>query len=617
MDRIRTADELKRLRDSIVAARDPSQPCITVCGGTGCRALGAESVATAFREEIAGNGLEDKVDVRMTGCHGFCERGPLVVIFPETIFYHGATPKDVPEIVSETIVGEKVIERLLYEDPLTGQKLVREPEVPFYKRQQRILMGKNGLIDPTRIEDYIALDGYQAAAKALLKMAPEEIIETIKRSGLRGRGGAGFPTGRKWEECRRAEGDIKYVICNADEGDPGAYQDRSLVEGNPHAILEGMIIGAYAIGAHEGFVYIRMEYPLAMHHLQIAIQQAEECGLLGENILGSGFDFTVSIHRGAGAFVCGESSALMRSMEGFAGEPRAKHVHATERGLWDRPTVLNNVKSWASVSHIINKGADWFAQMGTEKSKGTMVFSLVGKINNTGLVEVPMGVTLRRLVFDIGGGIPGGKKFKAVQTGGPSGGCIPESLLDLPVDYESLTESGSMMGSGGMIVMDENTCMVDVARYFLAFNREESCGKCTACREGITRMHYILNEITHGRGREGDIEVLEDLGQAMQEASLCALGRMAPNPVLTTLRYFRDEYKAHIVDKRCPAGVCTDLIQYFIIPENCTGCMVCLRNCPQEAISGKKQEVHVIDQEKCIRCGICREVCKFDAVRVD
>jgi NADH:ubiquinone oxidoreductase subunit F (NADH-binding)/(2Fe-2S) ferredoxin len=617
MDRIRTVDELKRLRDSIVAARDPSKPCITVCGGTGCRALGAESVTTAFREEIAGNGLEGKVDIRMTGCHGFCERGPLVVIFPEKIFYHGATPDDVSEIVSETIASEKIIDRLLYEDPLTGQKIVREPEVPFYKRQQRILMGKNGLIDPTRIEDYIALDGYQAAAKALLEMSPEEVIETIKRSGLRGRGGAGFATGRKWESCRRADGEIKYAVCNADEGDPGAYQDRSLIEGNPHAILEGMIIGAYAIGAHEGFVYIRMEYPLAMHHLQIAIQQAEECGLLGENILGSGFDFTVNIHRGAGAFVCGESSALMRSMAGFAGEPRAKHVHATEKGLWDKPTTLNNVKTWASVPHIINKGADWFAQMGTEKSKGTMVFSLVGKINNTGLVEVPMGITLRELIYNIGGGIPGDKKFKAVQTGGPSGGCIPESLLDLPVDYEKLNEAGSMMGSGGMIVMDEDTCMVDVARYFSNFNRDESCGKCTACREGVARMHQILDEITHGRGREGDIEMLEGLSQAIKDASLCALGRTAPNPVLTTIRYFRDEYEAHIKDKRCPAGVCTDLIRYFIIPENCTGCMVCLRNCPEEAISGEKQEVHVIDQDKCIRCGICREVCKFDAVGVE
>ena len=617
MTRIRTATELKEKREAILARRDPSQPWISVCGGTGCLALGAERVGAAFREEMERQGLEARVNMVLTGCPGFCERGPLVVIYPEAIFYQRVKPEDVPEIVVQTVREGKAIDRLLYENPLTGQKVVHEYEVPFYKQQKRILMRDNGRLDPASIDDYIALGGYSAAARALTEMTPEEIIDTIKRSGLRGRGGAGFPTGRKWEACRRADGDVKYVICNADEGDPGAFVDRSLVEGNPHSILEGMLIGAYAVGAHEGIIYVRNEYPLAVYYAGIAIQQAREYGLLGEDILGSGFDFDVRIHRGAGAFVCGESSALMRSLEGLAGEPRAKHIHATEQGLWDRPTVLNNVKTWASVRHIINNGADWFAQMGTETSKGTMVFSLVGKINNTGLVEVPMGITLRELVFEIGGGIRGGKKFKAIQTGGPSGGCIPESLLDLPVDYESLTEAGSMMGSGGMIVMDENTCMVDVARYFLGFNREESCGKCTACREGITHMHHILNEITHGRGREGDIELLEDLGQAMQDASLCALGRMAPNPVLTTIRYFRDEYEAHIRDKRCPAGVCTDLIRYFIIPENCTGCEVCRRNCPAEAISGEKKKVHVIDPARCIRCGICREVCKFDAVGVE
>jgi NADH:ubiquinone oxidoreductase subunit F (NADH-binding)/(2Fe-2S) ferredoxin/NAD-dependent dihydropyrimidine dehydrogenase PreA subunit len=617
MSRIETPTELKEKREAILASRDPSQPWISVCGGTGCLALGAERVSAVFREEMGKQGLAAKVNMVLTGCPGFCERGPLVVIYPEAIFYQRVKPEDVPEIVSQTVVAGKVIDRLLYEDPSTGQKVVHEYEVPFYKGQERMLMRDNGQVDPASIDDYIARGGYSAAAKALTEMTPEEIIDTIKRSGLRGRGGAGFQTGRKWESCRRADGEAKYVICNADEGDPGAFVDRSLVEGNPHSILEGMIIGAYAVGAHEGIIYVRNEYPLAVYYAGIAIQQAWEYGLLGENILGSGFDFDVRIHRGAGAFVCGESSALMRSLEGLAGEPRAKHIHATEQGLWDQPTVLNNVKTWASVRHIINKGADWFAQYGTETSKGTMVFSLVGKINNTGLVEVPMGVTLRRLIFDIGGGIPGGKKFKAVQTGGPSGGCIPESLLDLPVDYDSLTASGSMMGSGGMIVMDESTCMVDVARYFLAFNREESCGKCTACREGIARMYYILDEITHGRGREGDIELLQELGQAMQEASLCALGRMAPNPVLTTIRYFRDEYQAHIQDKRCPAGVCTDLIRYSIIDENCTGCEVCRRNCPVEAISGEKQKVHVIDPDKCIRCGICREVCKFDAVSVE
>ena len=617
MSRIGTSTELKEKRESILASRDPSQPWISICGGTGCLALGADRVGDAFRKEMEKQGLEAKVKMVLTGCPGFCERGPLVVIYPEAIFYERVKPEDVPEIVSQTVLEGKIIDRLLHEDLSTEQKVVHEYEVPFYKEQERMLMGDNGRVDPASIDDYIALGGYSAAAKALIEMTSEEIIEAVKRSGLRGRGGAGFPTGRKWEACRRAEGDGRYVICNADEGDPGAFVDRSLLEGNPHSVLEGMIVGAYAIGAHEGVIYVRNEYPLAVHYAGIAIEQARDYGLLGENILGSGFDFNIRISRGAGAFVCGESSALMRSLEGLAGEPRAKHIHATEKGLWDKPTALNNVKTWASVRHIINHGADWFAQFGTETSKGTMVFSLVGKINNTGLVEVPMGITLRRLVFDIGGGIPGDKEFKAVQTGGPSGGCIPESLLDLPVDYDSLTESGSMMGSGGMIVMDEGTCMVDVARYFLAFNREESCGKCTACREGITRMHYILNEITHGRGREGDIEMLEELGQAMQDASLCALGRMAPNPVLTTIRYFRDEYQAHIKDKRCPAGVCTDLISYSIIEENCTGCMVCLRNCPAEAISGEKQKVHVIDQEKCIRCGICREVCKFDAVSVE
>jgi NADH:ubiquinone oxidoreductase subunit F (NADH-binding)/(2Fe-2S) ferredoxin/Pyruvate/2-oxoacid:ferredoxin oxidoreductase delta subunit len=617
MARISSPAELEKWRESIRASHDVSRPCITVCGGTGCRALGSEQVYAAFKEELEKQDLETKVDLKMTGCHGFCERGPLVVIFPERIFYPGVALKDIPEVVSKTIVGGEVIDRLLYRDPLTGECIVHEYEVPFYKGQKRILMKDNGLIDPTRIEDYIAVGGYTALVKALFEMTPEEVVEEIKRSGLRGRGGAGFPTGRKWESCRSAEGQVKFVICNADEGDPGAYQDRSLVEGNPHSILEGIIIGAYAVGAHEGFIYIRNEYPLAIEHIRLAAQQAEERGLLGEDILGSGFDFTFRVHRGAGAYVCGESSALMRSMEGLPGEPRAKHVHATEKGLWDKPTVLNNVKTWASVPHIVNNGADWFSQMGTEKSKGTMVFSLVGKVNDTGLVEVPMGVSLRHLVYDIGGGIRGDRKPKAVQTGGPSGGCVPESLLDLPIDYERLAEAGSIMGSGAMIVMDEDTCMVDIARYFLGFTVDESCGKCTACREGGMQMYAILDDIVHGRGKEGDIELLEELGQVMKDGSLCALGRMAPNPVLTTIRYFRDEYEAHIREKRCPAGVCKDLITFYILQENCTGCGACLRSCPQGAISGEKKEPHVIDPGRCIRCGICREVCKFDAVRVE
>jgi len=616
MKRLRNPAELEELRNSLLASRDPSQPLIAVCSSTGCSASGAQAVLAAFKRELAEQGLEDKVLLKATGCHGFCERGPIVVIHPQEIFYQRVTEEDVPEIVSKTIINGELVDRLLYTDPVTGEKIVHEGEIPFYKKQMRILYGNNGKIDPTSIEDYIALGGYSALSKVLFSMSPEEVIETIKRSGLRGRGGAGFPTGRKWESCRNAPGDVKYVICNADEGDPGAFMDRSLLEANPHSVLEGIIIGAYAVGAREGYIYVRHEYPLAVKHVGIAISQAKEYGLLGEDILGSGFDFDFKIRRGGGAFVCGESSALMRSVEGKVGEPRDKHIHATESGLWDKPTVLNNVKTWASVPHIINRGADWFASIGTEKSKGTMVFSLVGKINNTGLVEVPMGITLRELIYDIGGGIPGGKKFKAVQTGGPSGGCIPESLLDLPVDYEALTEAGSMMGSGGMIVMDETTCMVDVARYFLGFTKEESCGKCTPCREGIERMYEILTDICEGRGKEGDIELLEELAEVVRDASLCGLGKTAPNPVLTTIRYFRDEYEAHIKEKRCPAGVCRALIQYFVIAEKCTGCGACRRNCPQGAISGEKKEPHVIDQEKCIKCGLCYDLCKFDAIGV-
>ncbi len=618
MARINSSAELEKWRETILASRDPSKPCITVCGGTGCRALGSETVRAAFREELREQGLEAKVDLRMTGCHGFCERGPLVVIFPERIFYPGVTPKDVPEIVSKTIVGGEVIERLLYEDPLTGKKIVHEPDVPFYKEQKRILLKDNGLIDPTKIEDYIAVGGYKALAKALFEMTPEEVIEEIKRSGLRGRGGAGFPTGRKWEACRRAKGEVKYIICNADEGDPGAYQDRSLVEGNPHSILEGIIIGAYAVGAHEGFIYIRNEYPLAVEHISLAIQQAEEYGLLGEDILGSGFDFTFKVHRGSGAFICGESSAMMRSIAGFPCEPRAKRVHATERGLWDRPTVLNNVKTWASVPHIINNGADWFAQMGTEKSKGTMVFSLVGKVNNTGLVEVPMGTTLRQVVFEVGGGIPEGREFKAVQIGGPAGGCVGKEALDLPVDFDAFKAAGAIMGSGGMIVLDSSNCMVETARFFLDFLAREDCGKCTMGRLGIKQLLLILEDIVHGRGREEDLELLEELAKDLQKACLCNLGRTAANPILTTLRYFRSEYEAHIKEGRCPALVCKDLIAYWIVPEKCEkGCDHCVLTCPTEAIkTDERTRVKRIDQEKCVKCGTCLEVCppEYNAV---
>lgn len=615
MDKIRNPAELEKWRTTLQEDRDPQQPMISVCSTTGCAASGAKAVLAAFQEELAKQGLDKQIALKATGCHGFCERGPIVVIHPQQIFYQRVSAKDVPDIV-QAVGNGQVVERLLYIDPLSGERITVEEEIPFYKRQMRIIYANNGRIDPTSIEDYVALGGYGALSKALFAMTPDSVIETIKRSGLRGRGGAGFLTGRKWEEARRAPGDVKYVICNADEGDPGAFMDRSLLEANPHSVLEGIIIGAYAVGAHHGYIYVRNEYPLAVENVGIAIRKAEERGLLGRDILGSGFDFAFEISRGGGAFVCGESSALMRSVEGRVGEPRDKAVHATESGLWDKPTVLNNVKTWANVSQIINRGADWFASIGTEQSKGTMVFSLVGKINNTGLVEVPMGIRLRSLIYDIGGGIPNGKKFKAVQTGGPSGGCIPEKLLDLQVDYEALSKVGSMMGSGGMIVMDERTCMVDTARYFLDFTREESCGKCNPCREGCERMLQTLSDICAGKGKEGDIELLQELAECVRDASLCQLGKTAPNPVLTTIGYFREEYEAHIRDKKCPAGVCRALIQYFVIAENCTGCGVCRKNCPQEAIKGEKKQVHEIDLSKCIKCGICSDMCRFDAIGV-
>ena len=618
MKKLRTAVELEQLRARILSQRKPEKSCISMCGGTGCHAYRCENVAKAFKNDIERQRLSKQVELKVTGCHGFCERGPLVVIYPEGIFYQRVTPNDAPEIISETVLKGNVIDRLLYVDPTSGQKAHFENDVRFYNGQQRLVFGYNGVIDPTNIEDYLAVSGYSALAKVLFDMQPEEVIEEIRKSRLRGRGGGGFPTARKWEACRNAPSSdgIRYVICNADEGDPGAYMDRSLLEGNPHSVIEGMIIGAYAIGSHYGYVYVRHEYPLAVANLSIALEQAREYGLLGENILRSGFDFDIKISRGGGAFICGESTALMASLEGKIGEPRPKHIHTAVSGLNGKPSNLNNVETWANVPLIINRGADWYSQIGTEGSKGTKIFSLVGKINNTGLVEVPMGITLREIIYDIGGGIPNGKRFKAVQTGGPSGGCIPESLTDLPVDFDRLTEAGSMMGSGGMIVMDEDTCMVDVARYFVKFLTEESCGKCAPCREGLDRMLDILTEITEGRGKEEDIELLEELGDVIKEASLCALGGTAPNPVLSTIRYFRDEYKAHIREKRCPASVCKALITFTIVEEKCTGCVVCARECPQGAISGEKKKVHMIDQEKCIKCGLCRDSCKFEAIIV-
>jgi NADH:ubiquinone oxidoreductase subunit F (NADH-binding)/(2Fe-2S) ferredoxin len=614
MPRLKSAADLERLRQEILAQRDPDKPCVTICSGTGCHAYGSEKVAEALVNEIQGSGLQEKVDIRRTGCHGFCERGTIVVIFPEEICYLRVKPEDIPEIISQTLVEGKLVDRLLYEDG-SGQKIVHEGEIPFYKHQSRIVFGSNRFIDPKNINDYIARGGYSALAKVLL-MTPEQVLEEIKRANLRGRGGGGFPAGIKWETTRNTPGEIKYVIVNADEGDPGAYMDRSLLEGNPHSVLEGLTIGAYTIGSHQGFIYVRQEYPLAVENLSVALEQARKYGLLGTNILGSGFDFDVQVHRGAGAFVSGESSALMTALEGRVGEPRPKYIRTAVSGIWQRPSNLNNVETWATVPLIINNGADWFTSIGTEGSKGTKIFSLVGKVNNTGLVEVPMGMTLREVIFDIGGGIPKGKKFKAVQTGGPSGGVIPQSLLDTPVDFDELTKVGSMMGSGGMIVMDEDTCMVDVARYFLNFLAEESCGKCIPCREGIYQMLKILNRICAGEGRTGDIELLEEIGEVVRDASLCALGTTTPNPVLSTIRYFRDEYKAHIEHKRCPAGVCKALITYYIQPEKCQACLICLRNCPAEAITGGKNLVHTIDQDKCTKCGVCLEVCppRFDAV---
>jgi NADH-quinone oxidoreductase subunit F len=574
-------------------------------------------VAASIQEEIQKQGLDGEVEFRRTGCHGFCERGPIIVIRPDDICYFQIKPEDVPEIISHTIKEKKIIERLLYTDPATKERIIHESEIPFYKNQGRLVFGSNVQIDPKSIDDYLALGGYSALAKALAQMTPEQVLEEVTKSNLRGRGGGGFPTGRKWAESRNAPGNIKYVIVNADEGDPGAYMDRSLLEGNPHSVLEGLIIGAYAIGSHEGYIYVRQEYPLAVENVNIAIRQAEEYGFLGNNILGSGFDFTIIVHQGAGAFVCGESSALMTALEGKAGEPRPKYIHTAVKGVWDRPSVLNNVETWANVPMIINKGAEWFTQHGTERSKGTKIFSLVGKIANTGLVEVPMGVTLRDIIYKIGGGIPGGKRFKAVQTGGPSGGCLPEDLLDLEVGFDELTKAGSMMGSGGMIIMDEDTCMVDVARYFLNFLTDESCGKCVPCREGIRQMLKTLTNITQGKGKEGDIELLEQLAEVAGEASLCALGRSAPNPFLSTLKYFRDEYEAHIKEKRCPALSCKELISYYIDPDKCKACTICGRKCPSEAIIGGKSLIHVVDQEKCTKCGTCFEVCptKYGAVR--
>ena len=605
---------LEKWREDVRRRASRVTRCIRVCTGPGCMAKGAAKLYGLFKQAVEQSGADVAVEAKCVGCHGLCACGPIVIIEPGEIFYQQVEEPDVAEIFRETVLGGRLVERLLYQDPVSGAKAKTAAEIPFYKAQQRIALAGNGFIDPTSLEDYLAIGGYTALPKVLTTMTPEQVLETVEKSGLRGRGGGGFPTGRKWRACREAHGEPKYVICNGDEGDPGAFMDRVVMEGNPHAVLEGMVIGAYAIGSHQGYLYVRNEYPLSVERLKHAISQAKEVGLLGEDILGSGFSFDIRINRGGGAFICGESTALMASLEGRPGEPRAKYVHTVEHGLWDKPTNLNNVETWANVPTIINRGADWFASIGTEKSKGTKVFSLVGKITNTGLVEVPMGITLRQIIEGIGGGVKGGKAFKAVQTGGPSGGCIPGRFLDTPVDFDELTKLGSMMGSGGMIVMDEDTCMVNVARYFLNFLREESCGKCTPCREGLAQMLHVLDRITHGQGQPGDIECLQRVAEILESTALCALGKTAAHPVLSTVRHFRNEYDAHILEKRCPAKECRGLFRYRIDEKACKACGLCRKHCPVQAIKGEKKVPHVIDQEKCTLCGACLEKCPFSAV---
>ena len=618
MNRLQSIQEFQTWQESLEIGWDGNKPCLRVCDGTGCRALGSQKVLTRLRKEIQDAKLDTPIEVIGTGCPGFCECGPLVTIYPQKISYQRVTPEHVPDIVNRTLKNGEIIEDFLYTDPQSGEHIHKEPDLPFYQKQKRLVLDLNGRIDPTRIEDYVALGGYKALKTVFTSMRPEQVIAEIKASWLRGRGGAGFPTGLKWELCRKNVEKVGtgYIICNGDEGDPGAFMDRSVVEGNPHLMVEGMVIGAYAIGINQGFVYIRTEYPLAVENLRNAIRQAEEAGLLGMDILGSGFDFNLGIRLGAGAFVCGEETALMASIEGRIGEPRPRPPFPAESGLWGKPTNINNVETWANVPIIINMGSQQYAKIGTEKSKGTKIFSVVGKINNTGLVEVPMGISLREVIYDVGGGIPNGKQIKAVQIGGPSGGCIPAEHLDVHIDYESLTALGAIMGSGGMVVTDEDTCMVDFARYFMTFVQEESCGKCVPCRIGTKAMLATLERICAGKGQPGDVDYLLELGEDIRRSSLCGLGQTAPNPVLSTIRYFRDEYEAHIFDKTCLAKVCKGLITYSVIPEKCTGCMVCLRNCTNNAISGARKEVHTIDPELCTRCGVCMNMCKFDAILV-
>lgn len=623
---INNAKELTQLRDHARQSMEirldrPVEPSpekhkidILVCGVAGCASSGSLKVADAIEEQIRKHSLEEEVKVIKTGCFGLCAEGPIMMVCPEHVMYTKVTEEDVKEIFESHIKGGKIVKRLLAGENEYEEIKDRLPQIPFFSIQKRIALNNCGIINPENIEEYIALDGYQALAKVLNEFEPDDVIDEIKKSGLRGRGGGGFPTGRKWESSAVVQDHEKYVICNADEGDPGAFMDRSILEGDPHSVIEAMIINGYAVGAHQGYIYVRAEYPVAVQRLGVAIGQAKEYGFLGKNILGKGFDFDLEVRLGAGAFVCGEGSALMTSIEGKRGEPRPKPPRSAEKGLWKKPTVLNNVETYANVPHIIRNGADWFRSIGTENSKGTKVFALGGKINNIGLVEVPMGTTLREIIYDIGGGIPDGKAFKAAQTGGPSGGCLPADCLDTPIDYDSLTKLGSMMGSGGLIVMDEDTCMVDLARFFLDFTVDESCGKCPPCRIGTKRMHEILVRITEGKGEPEDLDKLEVLAKNIKASALCGLGQSAPNPVLSTMKYFRDEYMAHVVDKKCPAGVCKSMIKFIIDTDACKRCSICKKNCPTGAISGDKDTPFVIDQDKCVKCGICMERCPFKSI---
>lgn len=622
---MKTLEELKAVRESMegeVALRTHGNASskyerhVLVCGGTGCTSSGSPKIIAKLEEEFAAKGLTDKVQIVKTGCFGLCERGPIMIVYPEGSFYSRVDVEEIPRIVDEHLIGGNPVKEFLYEETVDGDNIKALEETDFYKKQHRVALRNCGVINPECIDEYIGRDGYKALGKVLTSMTPEDVIQTILDSGLRGRGGGGFPTGMKWKLARNIvpDADMKYVCCNADEGDPGAFMDRSVLEGDPHVVLEAMTIAGYAIGAKQGYIYVRAEYPIAVERLNIAIKQAREAGMLGKDIFGTGFDFDIDLRLGAGAFVCGEETALMTSIEGNRGEPRPRPPFPAEKGLFQKPTILNNVETYANIPQIILNGAEWFAGMGTEKSKGTKVFALGGKIKNTGLVEIPMGTTLREVIEEIGGGIPNGKKFKAAQTGGPSGGCIPTEHFDIPIDYDNLIGIGSMMGSGGLIVMDEDTCMVDIAKFFLEFTVDESCGKCTPCRIGTRRMLEILEKITKGQATMEDLDKLEELCEHLKANSLCALGQTAPNPVISTLKYFRDEYIAHIVDKKCPAGVCKDLLQYRIDADKCKGCTLCARTCPAGAIVGSVKEPHMIDQEKCLKCGACMEKCRFGAI---